>query len=136
MPTNPHHQQSFGTFEGISSADQLRLYFQLTDFDRALIDEMRSATTKLGFAVQLSSVRFLGTFPTNLQQVPAEVIDYLAKRAAIRDLSREALLRLIKPFEAALSTAALALRYNSSALSAPAVLACSKRLTAVRIVLN
>lgn len=77
MPTNPHHQQSFGTFEGISSADQLRLYFQLTDFDRALIDEMRSATTKLGFAVQLSSVRFLGTFPTNLQQVPAEVIDYL-----------------------------------------------------------
>ncbi|ORN31152.1 hypothetical protein FAM23279_02434 [Lentilactobacillus parabuchneri] len=51
MPTNPHHQQSFGTFEGISSADQLRLYFQLTDFDRALIDEMRSATTKLGFAV-------------------------------------------------------------------------------------
>lgn len=83
MPTNPHHQQSFGTFEGISSADQLRLYFQLTDFDRALIDEMRSATTKLGFAVQLSSVRFLGTFPTNLQQVPAEVIDYLAKQLTI-----------------------------------------------------
>lgn len=69
MPTNPHHQQSFGTFEGISSADQLRLYFQLTDFDRALIDEMRSATTKLGFAVQLSSVRFLGTFPTVLVQI-------------------------------------------------------------------
>ena len=83
MPTNPHHQQSFGTFEGISSADQLRLYFQLTDVDRALIDEMRSATTKLGFAVQLSSVRFLGTFPTNLQQVPAEVIDYLAKQLTI-----------------------------------------------------
>lgn len=83
MPTNPHHQQSFGTFEGVPSADQLRLYFQLTDFDRALIDEMRSATTKLGFAVQLSSVRFLGTFPTNLQQVPAEVIDYLAKQLTI-----------------------------------------------------
>lgn len=79
--------KSLGNFAGVPSTDQLRLYFQLTDFDRELISEMRSAITQLGFAVQLGSVRFLGTFPNNLQQIPQVVIDYLAAQLSLSALS-------------------------------------------------
>ncbi|MDN6125720.1 MAG: Tn3 family transposase [Lactiplantibacillus plantarum] len=84
IPTNV---KGLGNFAGAPSTDQLRLYFQLTDFDRDLIKEMRSAATQLGFAVQLGSVRFLGTFPNDLQQVPQAVIDYLASQLSLSALS-------------------------------------------------
>lgn len=84
IPTNV---KGLGNFAGAPSTDQLQLYFQLTDFDRDLINEMRSAATQLGFAVQLGSVRFLGTFPNELQQVPQAIIDYLAAQLSLSALS-------------------------------------------------
>lgn len=78
-----YQKQSFGVFKGVPSDDQLRLYFQLTDFDREFIDEMRSDTTQLGIAVQLGSVRFLGTFPTDMSQIPVEVVTYVANQLNI-----------------------------------------------------
>ncbi|WP_287786309.1 DUF4158 domain-containing protein, partial [Megamonas sp.] len=61
-------EKLFGMFTGIPSEEQLQLYFQLTDFDKEIIDEMRLPSTKLGFAVQLGTVRFLGTFFTDFSK--------------------------------------------------------------------
>lgn len=76
-------EKLFGMFTGIPSEEQLQLYFQLTDFDKEIIDEMRLPSTKLGFAVQLGTVRFLGTFFTDFSKIPLEVIVYLANQLSI-----------------------------------------------------
>ena len=55
-------KKNFWYVLGAPSEEQLQLYFQLTDFDKEIINEMRLPSTKLGFAVQLGTVRFLGTF--------------------------------------------------------------------------
>lgn len=46
--------------------------------DLELISTMRLASTKLGFAVQLVSVRFLGTFFTNINNIPNRVLIYMS----------------------------------------------------------
>nr|WP_232844834.1 DUF4158 domain-containing protein [Enterococcus innesii] len=76
-------EKIFGMFVGVPSEEQLQLYFQLTDFDREIINEMRLSSTKLGFAVQLGTVRFLGTFFTDFSKIPLEVIVYLANQLSI-----------------------------------------------------
>ena len=45
-------EKIFGTFVGVPSEEQLQLYFQLTDFDREIINEMRLASTKLGLSAR------------------------------------------------------------------------------------
>ncbi|MBK4841304.1 transposase [Enterococcus faecium] len=76
-------EKIFGTSVGAPSEEQLQLYFQLTDFDKEIINEMRLPSTKLGFAVQLGTVRFLGTFFTDFSKIPLEVIIYLANQLSI-----------------------------------------------------
>jgi len=76
-------EKNFGMFVGVPSEEQLQLYFQLTDFDREIIDEMKLPATKLGFAAHLGTVRFLGTFFTDFSKIPLEVILYLASQLSI-----------------------------------------------------
>ncbi|MCL6735245.1 DUF4158 domain-containing protein [Streptomyces neyagawaensis] len=47
----------------------------------------RRPHNRLGFAVQLTSVRFLGRFMPDPRQVPAEVAEYLAEQLEIADAS-------------------------------------------------
>ncbi|MFJ6452264.1 DUF4158 domain-containing protein [Streptomyces hydrogenans] len=53
-------------------------FFFLDDADREKVQAKRRAHNRLGFAVQLTTVRFLGLFMPDPQQVPAEVAEYLA----------------------------------------------------------
>ncbi len=76
-------EKIFGTFVGVPSEEQLQSYFQLTDFDKEIIHEMRSPSTELGFAVQLGTVGFLGTFFTDFLKIPLEVIIYLTNQLSI-----------------------------------------------------
>ncbi|MCO6000210.1 DUF4158 domain-containing protein [Actinoallomurus rhizosphaericola] len=43
--------------------------------------------TRLGFAVQPTTVRYLGVFPDDPTDVPPEVVDYLAEQRGIADAS-------------------------------------------------
>ncbi|MGC3749134.1 DUF4158 domain-containing protein [Enterococcus faecalis] len=45
-------QQYFGKFSGIPSEEQLSEYFFLDEYDLGIIDDLRTETNKLGFAVQ------------------------------------------------------------------------------------
>ncbi|MFC4016240.1 Tn3 family transposase [Nonomuraea purpurea] len=77
----------YGAFGGAPSRAELERYFFLDDADRELIQDKRRDHNRLGFAVQLTSVRFLGRFMPDPRQVPAEVAEYLAEQLDIADAS-------------------------------------------------
>lgn len=83
MPANfPTADQNrhYACFADSPDLDQLGRYFHLAEADRRLVYERRRDHTRLGMAIQVGTVRFLGTFLTEAQwnTVPAEVIRYVA----------------------------------------------------------
>ncbi|WP_433258499.1 DUF4158 domain-containing protein [Streptosporangium sp. CA-135522] len=62
-------------------------YFFLDDTDRELIQDKRRDHNRLGFAVRLTGVRFLGRFMADPRQVPTGVAEYLAEQLDITDAS-------------------------------------------------
>ncbi len=68
---------AYGRYTGPPSRAGLDRYFHLDGKALDLIEPKRRPHTRLGYAVQLTSMHYLGTFPADLD-VPTEVIDYLA----------------------------------------------------------
>lgn len=77
----------YAAFHGVPSRTELERFFFLDDADRELIEAKRRAHNRLGFAVQLTTARYLGVFQDDPVDVPAEVVDYLAEQLDIADAS-------------------------------------------------
>jgi TnpA family transposase len=77
----------YAAYDGAPSRTELERFFFLDDADRALIEPKRRAHNRLGFAVQMTTVRFLGVFLDDPTDVPAEVVDYLAEQLGVADAS-------------------------------------------------
>ena len=81
---SPSHYQAYGQYNGSPSEAQLTRYFYLDDFDQSQIQQRRRSINRIGFALQLVSVRFLGTYLQDLMTIPNNVRQYVGDQLQLK----------------------------------------------------
>jgi len=76
---------AYGTYQGVPSRAEMEKLFFLDAADKRLVARRRGDHSRLGFAMQLTTVRYLGLFLSDPLAVPGEVVDYLAEQLGIAD---------------------------------------------------
>jgi TnpA family transposase len=63
--------------------EDLSVFFLLSEADRRAINQHHEAHTRLGFALQLCALRYLGFAPDDLQTAPAAAVEYVAQQLGV-----------------------------------------------------
>lgn len=72
-----------GRYQGDPTPEQLTQFFFLSEADLYLVAARRRPENELGFAVQLGTLRFLGTFLHNPLETPSVVVTHLAQQLRV-----------------------------------------------------
>lgn len=88
---------AFGCFVGVPSRAELERFFFLDDADRRLVDRRVSDQNRLGFAVQLGTVRFIGVFLQDPLDVPSEVVSCVHRPVRKVPSARRLRIRSLRP---------------------------------------
>ena len=78
---------AYGRFAEAPSRAELERSFFLDDADRALVNKRRGDHNRLGFSVQLGTLRLLGTFLADPLDVPTAAVDFVAEQVGVADPS-------------------------------------------------
>jgi hypothetical protein len=78
---------AYGRYAEVPSRADLERVFFVDDEDRALIERRRGEHMKLGFGLQLVTVRWTGAFLEDPLDVPAVVLDFVAGQLGVADPS-------------------------------------------------
>ncbi len=69
-----------GRYDGDPSREELDRVFFLDEADSDLVAKRRGEHNRLGFALQLTTARWLGVFLPDPTAVPVTVLNYVARR--------------------------------------------------------
>src|SRR6516165_1787916 len=76
-------RRGLGAFPAQVSHEDLVTYYTLTRSDRAKVNRYPDDTGRLGFSLQLGTLRYLGFCPDDLGSVPREVVGFLAEQLKV-----------------------------------------------------
>ena len=79
----PAQRARYGRFPDSMLAENLARYFHLDDTDHRFVVTHRGAHMRLGCAVQLGTVRFLGTFLEDPCNVPPKAVSFVGEQLNI-----------------------------------------------------
>jgi len=80
-------RKNYGRFSGTPDQNRIAKYFTLDHMDLEFISKRRGRANRPGVALELTCVRFLGTFPSDLSTVPVTVREFVAQQLSIGNIT-------------------------------------------------
>jgi len=83
---SPTQRENYGKYPDDLTSEFIANYFFLDDQDREWIENKRGQFSRLGYALQLTTVRFIGTFYSDLTIIPHKIIERIATQVNVDDI--------------------------------------------------